>query len=192
VTDDARDLIATPSQTIGPFFHFGLTTDPTLGCLAGTGTIGERMSLCVRVVDGDDVAVADALVEIWQADSSGRAAAPRSPAGAAPFSGFGRLSTNQDGSCEFETVRPGRLPDGRGGLQAPHINVCLFARGLLRQVHTRLYFTGDPALAEDAALGLVPESRRHTLLARPDPNSPGRWLFDIRLQGDAETVFFDV
>jgi protocatechuate 3,4-dioxygenase alpha subunit len=102
------------------------------------------------------------------------------------------LPTADDGTCEFQTIRPGRVSDGEGGLQASHINVCLFARGLLRQVHTRVYFNGDPAIQEDAVLALVPADRRHTLLATSDPQQPGRWLFDMRLQGKDETVFFDV
>ena len=106
------------------------------------------------------------------------------------FCGFGRLPTGADGSCTFETIRPGRVADGAGPAQAPHINVCLFARGLLRQVYTRIYFAGDELIATDAVLAQVPESRRHTLVAHE--TTPGAWLFDIRLQGDGETVFFDL
>jgi protocatechuate 3,4-dioxygenase alpha subunit len=185
-------LVAAPSATVGPFFHLGLTTDRSLGVLADGTAHGERITLKITVTDGDGVPVPDALVEIWQVDADGNVAEPPDSDERPDFSGFGRLPTGDDGSCAFETVLPGRASDGAGGLQAPHINVCLFARGLLRHVCTRLYFAGDPTLAEDAALALVPDDRRHTLLAAPDAHDPGRWVFAIRLQGDDETVFFDV
>ena len=109
------------------------------------------------------------------------------------FRGFGRLPTGEDGTCEFETVRPGRVRDGRGGLQAPHINVCLFARGLLRQLHTRIYFAGDPA--HRATMPCSRWCRRigdARCWPRADPRQPDAGVFDMRLQGDDETVFFDV
>ena len=186
------DLVATPSETVGPFFHFGLATEAALGRVAEQSAKGERISLRFRITDGDASPVPDALVEIWQVDAEGLEAVAPANGHTPDFWGFGRLPTGEDGTCEFETVRPGRVPDGQGGLQAAHINVCLFARGLLRQLHTRVYFQGDPALATDAALALVPAHRRETLLAKPDPGSAGRWLFDLRLQGRDETVFFDV
>jgi len=191
ISDDS-ELIATASETVGPFFHFGLATDGALGAVADRTVDGEFITLRVRITDGDGQVVPDGLVEVWQVDGRGNAAV--APLSAAPpaFRGFGRLPTAEDGTCEFETVRPGRVSDGQGGLQASHINVCLFARGLLRQVHTRVYFKGDPAIEEDAVLALVPAGRRDTLLATEDPQQPGRWLFDMRLQGEDETVFFDV
>ncbi|MBA3295523.1 MAG: protocatechuate 3,4-dioxygenase subunit alpha [Acidobacteria bacterium] len=186
------DLVATPSETVGPFFHFGLATDATLGCVADRFVPGESVKLRIRITDGDGSPVPDALVEIWQLDADGKAAV-LAPAGQKPaFRGFGRLPTIEDGTCEFETVRPGRLAGGQAPSQASHINVCLFARGLLRHLHTRVYFSGDSALADDAVLALVPAHRRETLLARPDPDTPGRWLFDLRLQGEDETVFFNL
>ena len=173
---DETALVATPSQTAGPFFHIGLT--PQLNGLAG-----ERILVRVMVTDGDGRPVDDALVELWHtAEYAVPAAAAQTRAV------FARMPTGEDGSCEFETVRPGRAPDG----QAPHINVCLFARGLLRQLHTRLYFAGDPEVESDAVLSLVPEPRRTTLLARPDPAMPERWVFEIRLQEPQETVFFNI
>jgi protocatechuate 3,4-dioxygenase alpha subunit len=173
---------ATPSQTVGPFFHFGLTPDDGLGIV--TGISGqEPLRLVVRVADGDGLPVADAAIEIWHTgDREPGASGP-------PLSGFGRLPTNGDGWCEFETVRPGRGPEAD---RAAHVNLCLFARGLLRHLQTRIYFAGDPDLAADALLALVPEDRRQTLLAHPDPGQAGRWVFDLRLQGQDETVFFDV
>ena len=180
--------VATPSQTVGPFFHFGLTPDASGGTVRGVSG-REPMRLMVRVTDGDGEPVTDAIVEIWHAGDAGHGppAASMEPL----VSGFGRLATQEDGSCEFDTVRPGRA-DGGGAAQAAHVNVCLFARGLLRHLHTRIYFAGDPHLAADPVLALVPEDRRGTLLASADPSGGGRWLFDLRLQGVNETVFFDV
>jgi protocatechuate 3,4-dioxygenase alpha subunit len=192
MSDRVPDLIATASETVGPFFHFGIATDDTLGCVADRSVTGEHIALRFRITDGDAAAVPDALVEIWQVDADGTAARQPAAGERLPFSGFGRLPTSADGTCEFQTVRPGRVPDGQGGRQAAHINVCLFARGLLRHLHTRVYFAGDPALTEDAVLAMVPADRRGTLVARPDPSHEGRWLFDLRLQGPDETVFFDV
>jgi protocatechuate 3,4-dioxygenase alpha subunit len=187
-------LTPTASQTVGPFFNFALTTDRGLGILARDGAEGERIRLVFRVIDGDGLpASADSMIELWQADARGlyaHAADRRSDEADKNFYGFGRLETDADGLCVFETVKPGRVPDGRGGLQAPHVNVTVFARGLLKQLYTRVYFEGDPANAHDPVLGLVPEDRRATLFARPDAGST--WSFEIRLQGDAETVFFEV
>lgn len=129
---------------------------------AAHDSAADRVRLAIKVTDGDGRPVDDALVELWTAAE------------------FARMPTGGEGSCELDIV------------QAPHINVCLFARGLLRQLHTRIYFAGDRALASDAVLALVPEHRRNTLLAGRDPQMPGRWLFHIRLQGSEETVFFDV
>ena len=186
-----HDYVATPSQTVGPFFHFGLATQEALGRVADRSVKGEHISLRFRITDGEGCVVPDALVEIWQVDGEG-AEAPRPAAGQTPaFSGFGRLPTREDGTCEFETIRPGRVADGQGA-QASHINVCVFARGLMRHLHTRVYFSGDAALTHDAVLSRVPAHRRETLLARPDAERPRRWLFDLRLQGNDETVFFDV
>jgi protocatechuate 3,4-dioxygenase alpha subunit len=184
-------LGATPSQTVGPFFHFGLAVNAELGRLAGPGTKGTRIRLRIRVTDGDGVPVPDALIELWQADADGKYAPAERPSGDAPdaFSGFGRLPTDADGTCLFETIHPGVVPDEQGRRQAPHINVCFFARGLLRQVYTRIYFDGDAGLDEDAILALVPVERRQTLVAR---RGDGEWIFDVRLQGDCETVFFDL
>jgi protocatechuate 3,4-dioxygenase, alpha subunit len=183
-----------PSQTVGPFFHFGLTTNAALGCMARPQAKGERIRLRFTLLDGDGAPVPDGMIELWQADFAGRyhhpadtQAQPSDPA----FCGFGRLATNTEGRCTFDTVRPGRVPDGRGGWQATHISVSVFARGLLDRLCTRVYFDGDPALAEDPVLALVPAERRQTLLARWD-SAARVWDFEIRLQGERETVFFDV
>lgn len=180
--------VATPSQTVGPFFHVGLTAQPT-GGMAGGFESGKRIRLRVAVTDGDGRAVDDALVELWHARDLPNA--PDRNDGSAGLAAFGRMPTDADGACEFETVRPPATTGRAGRLQAAHINLCLFARGLLRQLHTRIYFAGDPALADDEVLALVAESRRDTLLAHPDPQDVSRWLFHVRLQGPQETVFFD-
>jgi protocatechuate 3,4-dioxygenase alpha subunit len=166
--------VPTASQTVGPFFNFALTTNAKLGVLEGEG---ERIRLAFRVVDGDGVPTpGDAMVELWQADTGG----------------FGRLETDRNGCCTFETIKPGRVAAPDGSLQAPHINVIVFARGLLKHLYTRLYFEGDPANDGDLVLGLIPEQRRATLLARQTEAEPPTWRFDIVLQGDGETVFFDL
>jgi protocatechuate 3,4-dioxygenase alpha subunit len=186
-------LGALPSQTVGPFYHFSLTAKAALGCMTAPEAKGERIRLRVRLFDGDGAPVPDGIIELWQADAAGKYQHPADTQEKEPdpaFCGFGRLGTDAAGACIFETVRPGRTPNGRGGCQASHIDVSVFARGLLARVVTRVYFEGDPALAEDSVMKLVPEQRRATLLARLDEE--GFWCFDIRLQGDGETVFFEI
>jgi protocatechuate 3,4-dioxygenase alpha subunit len=178
------DRVATPSQTVGPFFHFGVAPDERLGTLAGSA-VGERLHLHVRVSDGAGMPLPDCLLEIYQADAAGQY-------GTGAFSGFGRLATHADGTCVFETIRPGRVKDAGGRPQAAHINVCLFARGLLRQIYTRVYFAGDPDLDGDPLLAVVPAERRATLFATPASGASGTWQWDIHLQGEHETVFFDL
>ena len=204
----ADDPIATASQTVGPFFHFALAANPALGLIATTGADGERMRLRVRVLDGDGEPVPDALIEIYQADASGNYARSAATAGPGTFTGFGRLPTDASGACVFETIKPGPVRVG-GETQAPHVNVCVLARGLLRQVYTRIYFAGDAGHDADPVLRLVPSDRVDTLMARriPDgrtlastgepaeprePGEPPTWDFTVRLQGDGETVFFDL
>ncbi len=188
------DLVPTPSQTVGPYFRIELTTDEhCVRCVAGPQAKGERVWITFRVLDGDGALVNDAMLEIWQADSNGKYSHPDDPQPKTldpGWIGFGRLATGGDGSCVLETIKPGRAPNGT--LQAPHLTLAVFARGMLKQLYTRVYFAGDAANNEDPILGLVPPERRETLLARPDPTHPGYWRFDVRLQGDQETVFFDV
>ena len=186
----------TPSQTVGPFFSFGLTTEKcSVRCIAGPEAKGERVLLTCRVLDGDGVGIPDAMLEIWQADAEGKYNHPDDPQEKTcdpECRGFGRMGTCEDGSCEFETIRPGRVPGPGGVLQAPHLNVAVFARGMLKQFYTRVYFSGDAANPEDPVLALVPEERRKTLMAHPDAAKPGHWNFEVRMQGECETVFFDV
>jgi protocatechuate 3,4-dioxygenase alpha subunit len=188
------DLVPTPSQTAGPFFAIELTTDEhCVKCVAGQQAKGDRVWITFRVLDGDGVPVNDAMLEIWQADSNGKYNHPddTQPKKLDPgWRGFGRIATGEDGSCVLETIRPGSI--GPGTPQAPHLTMAVFARGMLKALYTRVYFGGDAANDEDPILRLVPPERRETLLARPDPSRPGYWSFEVRLQGDQETVFFDV
>lgn len=189
-------MIPSASQTAGPFFNFGLTTNPSLGVLTREGARGAGIRLSFRVLDGDGRPTpGDSMIELWQADAQGRYAHPEDPrhASADPaFRGFGRLETNQEGECVFESIQPGGVPGPDGTMQAPHINITIFARGLQKHLVTRLYFAGDAANASDPVLSMVAAERRQTLLAHPIPGQPGLWHMDIRLQGEAETVFFDV
>jgi protocatechuate 3,4-dioxygenase, alpha subunit len=194
VTDKQEHLIPTPSQTVGPYFHLGLTPPGLSSELAAPGAQGERIRLAIRVLDAEGAGVPDAMIELWQADANGKYNHPDDPQEKTPdpaFRGFGRQPTDKNGSVAFETVRPGRVPGIDGALQAPHINVHIFSRGVLRHVSTRIYFAGEPSNAEDAILRLVPAARRETLLARPDAQRPGTWTIDLHLCGDSETVFFD-
>jgi protocatechuate 3,4-dioxygenase, alpha subunit len=191
-------LIPTPSQTAGPFFHLGCTDTHAVSCLANPRAKGERIWLTFRVLDGSGAAVDDAMVEIWQADSEGKynhpadAASDEHEAVKQDCTGFGRLATDKNGKCIFETVRPGRVAGNDGRLQAPHLNVSLFARGVLNRLATRIYFNGEAANEEDAVLSLVPVERRVTLMAHQKAERPGHWHFDVRLSGENETVFFDI
>lgn len=187
-------LVPTASQTAGPFVHLGLTLNGSVACLAGTGVQGEPVRLRCRLTDGDGAPVPDAVIEIWQANSLGKYQHPEDtqpkPDDPDCF-GFGRLAVSEDGTCTFDTIKPGRVPGPGDATQAPHLNLSIFARGLLKQLVTRVYFADDPANSEDPVLALVPSERRDTLLARQEAGSED-WRIEIRLSGDKETVFFDV
>lgn len=190
-------LALTGSQTIGPFFAPALLReDMRRNVLVGPDTAGERITIKGHVFDGERVAVADALVEIWQANAHGRyhhpadqRAVPLDPA----FLGFGRCATDESGQFWFETIKPGVVPSESGAPQAPHIVVTVFARGLLNHLVTRLYFADEPANASDPVLGCVPTERRATLLAQPS-REDGRTVyhFDLLLRGDGETAFLNL
>ncbi len=186
-------LQTTSSQTVGPYLHIGLTwlfTDD----LVGPGVSGEKVAIEGRIQDGDDKPVNDALVEIWQANAHGKYAHPDDPQDKpleAGFKGFGRVPTDDTGAFKFATIKPGRVAAPDGGLQAPHINVTIFMRGMLKQLITRIYFPADPANAQDAVLQSVPQSRRETLIAKPIAGRPGALEWNVVLQGNGETVFFD-
>ena len=187
----------TSSQTVGPFFAPALLReDARRNVLTRPETIGERIRIAGRVLDGDGVPVPDALVEIWQANAHGRYyhAADQGPAPLDPsFCGFGRSGTAEDGSYWFETVKPGPVPFAGERLQAPHICVTVFARGLLNHLVTRLYFEDEPTNAGDPVLQCVPADRRATLLARRESGDTAVvYRFDIVLQGAGETAFFNL
>jgi protocatechuate 3,4-dioxygenase alpha subunit len=182
----------TPSQTIGPFY-WGTIVKAYRADLAPSGVAGERIEVALTLHDGQGAIVPDGLFEIWQANSHGRYNHPEDRRNLPldnGFEGYGRASTFTDGTSTFATVKPGRVPWPAGGMQAPHINVSIFARGLLNRVATRLYFDGDPANAEDPVLKLVDPARRATLLAKKD--GKGTWRLPIHLGGPNETVFFDI
>ena len=191
----------TPSQTVGPFFKYGLTpdgkydwNDAFTGNLVTPDTSGERIRIAGRVFDGDGVPVPDAMLEIWQADAQGRFADPQDKRALpnSKFRGFGRCGTDANGDYSFDTIKPGPVADPDGSAQAPHILLAVFGRGMLMHFYTRIYFDGEPANAADPVLALVPAERRSTLIAPREAGAGNVYHFDIRLQGDNETVFFDV
>jgi protocatechuate 3,4-dioxygenase, alpha subunit len=185
-------LLATPSQTVGPFFSIGL--DPMkIENLAAPSVAGERVIIAGRVLDGDGIPVPDALLEIWQADAYGKYARPEGKQHAKvenDFMGFGRVSTNDAGEFRFTTIKPGAVPGPKGQLQAPHLAVSVFMRGLLKRLVTRVYFPDEPANANDFILDLVEAPRRHTLIAQRRA-STNEFEWNVILQGANETVFFD-
>jgi len=192
-----------PSQTAGPYVHIGLTPnfcgiagvyDRDLGAtMVNAETKGERIKLKIRVLDGADAPLTDALVEIWQADAAGLYNAPSEMRGVADsnFSGWGRQPTDMtNGECMFETIKPGRVPFDDSRMMAPHITVWIVARGINIGLHTRLYFADEEeANAEDPVLLRVDEARTSTLIA---PRAGDTYVFDVHLQGENETVFFDI
>ncbi len=194
-------LKQTPSQTVGPYFAYGLTPEQygydflsiADGDLTTAETQGERIRIEGRVFDGAGEPVNDAMIEIWQADARGRYAHPADERSSnETFSGFGRTGTGTDPENRFifRTIKPGAPGDG----EAPHINVIVFMRGILSHAFTRLYFPDETeANAGDAVLNAVPADRRDTLVAeREDRSGETVYRFDIHMQGDRETVFFDV
>jgi protocatechuate 3,4-dioxygenase alpha subunit len=188
------ELIHTANQPIGPFFHFALTPDKSAGSMAGPETKGERVRLVCRLLDRDGGPVTNGMIELWQADAEGKYNHPADRQAKIPdpsFRGFGRLASDENGLCVFQTVRPGRVSGWDGKLQAPHINVSVYAPGLVRRVVTRIYFADDPGNDADQVLALIPVDRRPTLMARPGVEAT-EWMFDLHLSGPCETVFFDV
>ena len=186
----------TPSQTVGPFYSIGLTHKP-MNVVATDATQGQQIRIEGQVFDGDGVAIPDVMVEIWQANTYGRynhpddkQEKPLDPT----FTGWGRSGTDEKCFYTFETVKPGPVPGNDESVQAPHINVVVFARGMLVHAYTRLYFADEPANASDPVLNSIKnKKRRATLIAsRGERDGKVIYRFDIRLQGDNETVFFDM
>jgi protocatechuate 3,4-dioxygenase alpha subunit len=184
-------LYATGSQTVGPYLHIGLDWLVTPD-IAKPDVGGQRVAIQGRLVDGDGVGVSDGLIEIWQANSYGKYAHPedtqKKPLEPG-FRGFGRVPTDAEGAFRFTTVKPGNVPGPGGEEQAPHLVVSVFMRGLLKQLVTRVYFPDEPANERDPILELVPVARRSTLIARPTSRGAMEW--NVILQGEGETVFFD-
>jgi protocatechuate 3,4-dioxygenase, alpha subunit len=182
----------TPSQTIGPFFAVGLGpgwTDLTEGTAGG-----ERIAVEGHVIDGDGKPVPDAMLEIWQADPQGRYPDPADPPQSARFHGIGRALTDARGTYRFVTVKPGRVDAPSGALQAPHVTLVVFARGLLRHLMTRIYFGDEPSNAADPVLASIadPAVRRTLIAEREEQGTTAHYRFDVILQGEGETAFFDI
>jgi protocatechuate 3,4-dioxygenase alpha subunit len=204
MTQALNRLKESASQTAGPYVHIGLT--PNFAEIGGVypedlgismlneKTKGERITVKVRVIDGADTPLKDALIEIWQADAAGLYNSPAETRGAADpnFTGWGRKATDMTtGECIFETIKPGRVPFRDGRPQAPHITFWIVARGINIGLHTRMYFADeDKANAEDPILQrLEHKNRIPTLMAMRDGDG---YVFDIHLQGEKETIFFDI
>ncbi len=186
----------TPSQTVGPFFHGELLrAGATRPVLVPEDTEGEHLRVEGHVYDGDRNVVPDALIEIWQANRHGHyhhMAAEGGPLLDATFLGFGRVGTDSAGAYWFDTIKPGPVAYDERQYQAPHICLTVFARGLLNHLFTRVYFADDVSNVHDPVLQRVPTERRASLLARrTEVNKRTVYVFDIVLQGDGETVFFD-
>ncbi|RWC57120.1 protocatechuate 3,4-dioxygenase subunit alpha [Mesorhizobium sp.] len=196
-------LRESPSQTAGPYVHIGLTPNfcgivgvypNDLGAtMVNDETKGERIGLRIRVLDGTGTPLKDALIEIWQADADGLYNSPAELRGAADpnFFGWGRCPTDMEtGLCTFETIKPGRVPFTDGRLMAPHITLWIVARGINLGLHTRLYFSDEEkANAQDPILARIEQRIRvPTLIAERQGDT---YIFDVHLQGEKETVFFD-
>jgi protocatechuate 3,4-dioxygenase alpha subunit len=188
-------LLQTPSQTVGPFFKPSLVRSGQESLIT-TGSRGERVTIEGRVLDGDAAGVSDAMIELWQANGYGRYDHPDDSQEKLldpNFHGFGRGATDERGRYRFHTIKPGPVPGSGHILQAPHINVSIFARGLLKRLVTRIYFPDEPLNAADVVLNSVAPERRATLIARIESAERQAVLrFDIVLQGTNETVYLDV
>ncbi|MGL4261018.1 MAG: protocatechuate 3,4-dioxygenase subunit alpha [Afipia sp.] len=191
----------TPSQTVGPYFKYGLTpgndyawNDAFGNDLVTPYVSGERIRIVGQVFDGEGKVIPDSMMEIWQADAQGRFADPQDTRAApnAAFKGFGRCGADAKGGFEFRTIKPGSVPGPGGKQQAPHILLAVFARGMTQQAITRIYFEGEVGNTADPILALVPTDRRATLIAKREPGDVPTYRFEVHLQGDKETVFFDL
>lgn len=183
-------LRGSTSQTIGPYLRIGLEW-MVIEDMAPQGIAGQRVRIEGKVIDGDGKPVNDAAVEVWQANSHGKYASPEDDQEKpleSGFRGYGRSLTDDSGAFRFRTIKPGRVPGPDGQLQAPHLVVTIFMRGLLKQLVTRVYFPDEPSNADDPVLKLVPPERRATLIAK---KSGDALEWNVNLQGKHETVFFD-
>jgi protocatechuate 3,4-dioxygenase, alpha subunit len=184
---------ATTSQTVGPYFSIGLA--PLYRSeLASPEVAGERIMIQGRVLDGGGMPVPDAVLEIWQSDAKGEYSVSKDSTGAASesaFFGFGRIATDVNGFFQFSTIKPGCVEGPDGVKQAPHLLVSVFMRGLLNRLMTRIYFLDEPGNEKDAVLQFVDPDRRGTLLARPVGGNLSQLEWNVILQGEHETVFFE-
>jgi protocatechuate 3,4-dioxygenase, alpha subunit len=193
-TADAAPQVNLPTgyQTVGPYFKIGLETFYR-DDLTGPNTPGQVIEIAGSVIDADGVTVPDAVLEFRHADSKGRyPEQPQRQPFEGSFVGFGRVPTNAEGHFRFRTIKPGAVPADTPARQAPHILVSVFMRGLLNRLVTRIYFSDEAANADDPVLLSVEGHRRNSLVARADPSQAGRYGWDVFLQGDNETVFFDL
>ena len=184
-------LFLTSAQTVGPFAAISFE-HTQIQDIAPSGVSGERVVIEGRVLDGEGKPVGDAVLETWQANAHGKYAHPedtREKLLEPAFKGFGRVLTNRQGEFRFSTIKPGSVPGPNDVLQAPHLIVLVFMRGLLKHLMTRIYFPDEIANRDDPILALVPPQRRSTLIARSAQNGVLEW--NVVLQGDSETVFFD-
>jgi protocatechuate 3,4-dioxygenase alpha subunit len=187
--------IPTASQTVGPFFSIGLLPHNPNHLVPTKRAAGAQIvTLRGRVVDGDGRGVPDAILEIWRAGENGLYASSVAgyghDGGGVP-SGFARIPTNEQGEFEFRTIKPGAIEESNGKISAPHLTVLIFMRGLLRHLLTRIYFPQEQTNETDPVLGAVPAERRKTLIAVRCSRSRSEFQWDVFLQGDAETVFFE-
>lgn len=183
----------TPSQTVGPFFSIGCDRLQTTEQIESSIS-GEQIEIRGRVIDGEGIAVPDAMLELWQANGEGKYGHPEDPQNKqidANFRGFGRVSTAENGAFRILTIKPGAVPGPDGKPQAPHIVVSIFMRGLLRRLVTRIYFLGTTANDHDFVLNCVDPGRRDTLIAK-STNQDNKFEWNVMLQGQNETVFFDI
>ena len=184
--------LPTPYQTVGPYFKIGLEA-LYRSDLTGPNTPGQVIEIAGSVIDADGVPVPDSVLEFWQADGDGRYPdQPQRKPFEGSFVGFGRVPTNEHGQFRFRTIKPGAVQAGAVARQAPHILVSVFMRGLHHRLVTRIYFSDEGGNADDPVLRSVEERRRDSLVAKKDPSQPGRYEWNVFLQGDNETVFFDL
>ncbi|MBV1868096.1 MAG: protocatechuate 3,4-dioxygenase subunit alpha [Marinosulfonomonas sp.] len=181
-------------QTVGPFFHEALPWEGGEN-MADASSKGAHIRLVITVTDGNGDLVPDGMFELWQADSFGSFDHPEDDRGQesdASFSNFGRIVIDKDNRFVVNTIIPGRVPGQGNSLQAPHINVAFFARGIVRRLISRIYFEGQGANDEDPLLNSIDAERRPTLMARQSKTDPSEWHWNLALQGDEETVFFSL
>ena len=190
---NSRTRIPTASQTVGPFFSIGMCSHILNNLVPADLSSGlQVVTIRGRVLDGDGRGVPDAILEIWRADESeNNAGKKRSCDVSGVPSGFARISTNESGEFEFQALKPGPITGNGGEIHSPHLAVLVFMRGLLRHLLTRIYFPDEMANENDPVLSAVPSARRSTLVATRTAAGKSELQWNVYLQGDAETVFFE-